>query len=378
MNGKQMTVIGGGLLGAAIAFGAVKSGLKVRMLDETDSSFRASRGNFGLVWLHGKGVNMPDYVRWTHQGVVLWQELQDELFDLTGIDVGLQQPGGFWLGFSDKEVEKREESLGRIKTQGFEVPYQMMDRTELRQYLPGLGDAVVGGSFCPLDGQANPLLLLRAFHAALKMSGADIINGVRIEKIEYEKANNSFVCHSADKQSWQSDRIVLAAGLGNEALATQVGLYAPSKPVRGQVLITERLEPFLEFPTNKCRQTKEGSVQLGSTAEDVGLDDGTTTDKIEWLASRAVDTFPALSDARLLRAWGALRPLTPDGYPIYQESETCPGAYVVSSHSGVTLAASHCYILGPWTSGLTQTPLGFTSFKGERFLNPKAKFSHGY
>ncbi|MGV0820308.1 hypothetical protein [Martelella sp. AMO21009] len=75
--------------------------------------------------------------------------------------------------------------------------------------------------------------------------------------------------------------------VGNATLAPQVGLLAPIKPTRGQVLITERLKPFLDYPTNKCRQTKEGSVQLGSTAEDVGYDDGTSADKIEWLARRA-------------------------------------------------------------------------------------------
>ena len=170
----------------------------------------------------------------------------------------------------------------------------------------------------------------------------------------------------------------LAAGLGNAALAPQIGVHAPVMPTRGQVLITERLKPFLDYPTNKCRQTKEGSVQLGSTADDVGYDDGTSTDKIEWLATRAIETFPVLKQARLVRAWGALRPLTPDGYPIYQESESCPGAYVVSSHSGVTLAASHCYLLGPWTSGLTQTPPEFKSFRGERFLDPNASFSNDY
>ena len=85
--------------------------------------------------------------------------------------------------------------------------------------------------------------------------------------------------------------------------AAQVGLCAPVSSTRGQVLITERLKPFLNYPTNKARQTGEGSVQIGSTSEDVGLDDGTTTEKIEWLARRAVATFPALARARLVRAW---------------------------------------------------------------------------
>ena len=378
MSKPQMIVVGGGLLGAAVAYGAARASTNVCVLDQGDSAFRASRGNFGLVWLHGKGKTSPDYVRWTKEGLRLWPELQDELMELTGVDAGLQQPGGFWLGFNEKDVEARAVALDKINQDGGDVPFQMMGRAELKQYLPGLGDAVVGGSFCPLDGQANPLMLLRALHAALKAKGVDIVSGVDVVKVEYDSAAGTFEAFGRDGQRWKGNRLVLAAGLGNAALAPQIGVHAPVMPTRGQVLITERLKPFLDYPTNKCRQTKEGSVQLGSTADDVGYDDGTSTDKIEWLATRAIETFPVLKQARLVRAWGALRPLTPDGYPIYQESESCPGAYVISSHSGVTLAASHCYLLGPWTSGLTQTPPEFKSFRGERFLDPNASFSNDY
>lgn len=377
MTSPQLTVVGGGLLGAAIAYGAVREGARVRVLDQDDGAFRASRGNFGLVWIHGKGTTMPDYVQWTRQGLRLWPQLQDELLELTGVDSGLQQPGGFWLGFSEADVEKRAEALDKVNRNGGDVPFRMMDRAELKQYLPGLGEAVVGGSFCPLDGHANPLMLLRALHSALKLKGAEVINGVSVAAIRCDD-NGTFEAIAEDGQSWKSDRIVLAAGLGNADLATQVGVHAPIKPTRGQVLITERLQPFLDYPTNKCRQTKEGTVQLGSTAEYVGFDDGTSTDKIEWLARRAIETFPPLARARLVRAWGALRPLTPDGYPIYQESQSFPGAYVVTSHSGVTLAASHCYVLGPWVSGFIEDPPEFKSFRGERFLDSNAVFSNGY
>ncbi len=378
MSTAQLTVVGGGLLGAAIAYGAAREGKSVRVLDQDDGAFRASRGNFGLVWIHGKGSNKPEYVQWTRRGLALWPEFQQELLELTGVDAGLQQPGGFWLGFSEKDIEARARTLEKINAEGGDVPYKIMDHAELRHYLPGLGETVVGGTFCPLDGQANPLMLLRALHAALHLKGAEIISDVDVVSVTRNKGNGTFCAIARDGQRWDSDRIVLAAGLGNASLAHQVGLHAPIKPTRGQVLITERLEPFLNYPTNKCRQTKEGTVQIGSTGEQVGFDDGTTPDKIEWLAQRAVETFPALSRARLVRAWGALRPLSPDGFPIYQESTSCPGAYVVSSHSGVTLAAAHCYVLGQWTSGLIQAPAEFTAFRGERFFDPNASFSNGY
>jgi glycine/D-amino acid oxidase-like deaminating enzyme len=373
-----MIVVGGGLVGAAIAYGAAREGLTVQVLDQGDNAFRASRGNFGLVWVSSKGAGMHRYAAWSRDALKLWPDLQSELLAFAGVDAGLRQAGGFWLGFSDKEVQARAKLLDGINSAVGGIPYKMMEPSELRQVLPGLGSAVAGGSFCELDGDANPLMLLHGLHAALQRKGADVINGVDVVELRYDATNGLFDVSAADGQRWQAERLVLAAGLGNAKLAPQVGLHAPVKPSRGQVLITERLQPFLRYPMNKLRQTIDGTVQIGSSTEDVGFDDGTTADVIEWQARRAVATFPALARARLVRAWGALRPLAPDGYPIYQESETCPGAFVATSHSGVSLAAAHCFVIGPWTAGLTQTPPDFADFRGERFLDPTKSFSNAH
>ena len=59
------------------------------------------------------------------------------------------------------------------------------------------------------------------------------------------------------------------------------------------------------------------------------------------IAARAVRVFPHLERARVVRAWGALRIMTPDNYPIYAQSQRHPGAFAATCHSGVTLAAAH-------------------------------------
>jgi glycine/D-amino acid oxidase-like deaminating enzyme len=58
-------VIGGGLVGSAIAWGLRREGLSVALLDEGDAAYRASRGNFGLIWVQSKGLGAPWYQRWT-------------------------------------------------------------------------------------------------------------------------------------------------------------------------------------------------------------------------------------------------------------------------------------------------------------------------
>ena len=149
----------------------------------------------------------------------------------------------------------------------------------------------------------------------------------------------------------EAERVVLAAGLGNARLGPMVGLDAPIAPLRGQILVTEKPAPFLDYPTLVARQTREGSVLLGDSAENVGLNDGVRRDVMSDIAQRAQNAFPLLANARIVRAWGALRIMTPDGLPVYEESQTHPGAFIAICHSGVTLAAAHADVLAPWMAG---------------------------
>ncbi len=86
---------------------------------------------------------------------------------------------------------------------------------------------------------------------------------------------------------------------------------------------------------------------IGDSQRDRGLDDTQDIAVLAAMASRAVRAFPFLREARVNRAWAALRVMSPDGFPIYSQSTTCPGAYVVTCHSGVTLAAVHALALAP-------------------------------
>ena len=377
MNTEEMIVVGGGVVGAAIAFGAARAGASVTLLDQGDVAHRASRGNFGLVWVHSKGDGFPRYARWCRDAVGLWPALADELRELTDVDVDLRQPGGFWIGFNETEMEARAAMLARIKNAGADVPYEMLDYAALKSRLPAIGPKVAGGSFCPLDGQVNPLKLLHALHAGLLALGVRVISNVDVDQVRQQAAGD-FELRSVEGATWRAGRVVLAAGLGNAHLARQVGLHAPVSPNRGQVLITERLKPFLAYPTNKARQTNEGTVQLGFSVEDVGLDDSTTVSATEAIAKRAVTTFPVLREARLVRAWGALRVMTPDGTPIYQESATAPGVFVATSHSGISLAAMHAYVVGPWMAGLASAPDAIDAFAGDRYLNANMDVAHAH
>ncbi|RYF60075.1 MAG: FAD-binding oxidoreductase, partial [Comamonadaceae bacterium] len=103
----------------------------------------------------------------------------------------------------------------------------------------------------------------------------------------------------------------------------------------------------------------------------------TRTDVLARIAQRAIICFPQLAGLNLIRSWAALRVMSPDGFPIYQESSTHPGAFVATCHSGVTLAAAHALRLAPWIAG-GHKPAALDVFAGDRFLDPNREFNNGH
>jgi octopine oxidase subunit B len=357
-------VAGGGLVGSSIAYGLARQQYKVAVLDGGDRSFRASRGNFGLVWVQGKGANFAPYARWTGQAAGLWPEFVAELANETGIGIDYQRSGGMHFCLSETEWKQRVQEMEKVRqhTDG-SFEYEMLDHKQLKQYIPQISDAVLGASYSAQDGHVNPLYLLHALQQGMDHHGVSYFPNQVIDKIEARQGG--FFAHGSQGVV-SGGKIILCAGLGNRRLGEMLGMDIPVIIDRGQVMITERLQPFLNLPTLQVRQTAEGTVQIGDSHEDVGLDDGTSPSVLKKIAQRAVLMFPFLAQVRLVRAWGALRIMTPDHNPIYQQSVDCPGAFSMTCHSGVTLAAMHAGPVAGWITGSTELDL-INDFSCDRF-----------
>lgn len=357
-------VVGGGLVGLAIAYGLVRQKLRVTVCDEGDRDFRASRGNFGLVWVQGKGVDSAHYAQLTAYSARRWPDYAQRLQRDSGIDLGHVGQGGLSLYLDADELAQKSAAMAALKNHTPGFTYQVLDAAGVRRYLPNVSPEIAGGIFSPQDGHVDPLRTLHALLAAFTTQGGTYLPRSRVDDIAGQ--SGSFSLAIAGRPPLQSARVVLAAGLGNARLAPLVGLYAPVLPVRGQVMITERVAPFLPYPTTSVRQTSVGTVQIGDSQERVGLDDGTLPETLAAMARRAVALFPLLRSAQVVRTWGALRVMTPDGLPLYEESRSHRGAFVATCHSGVTLAAAHSEVVAPWIAG-NDSPTLLETFDAARF-----------
>ena len=282
---------------------------------------------------------MPAYAHWTRQSAALWPDLAAHLRDATGTDVALHQPGGLAFCLSEEEFAEREALIRRMHNESGDIGTRMLSREEVRAMVPEVGDAVTGASFCPIDGHANPLHLLKALHQPM-----DYRPGRRVVRID---ARPNLFTVQTGSETYVAPRVVIAAGLGSRDLAPMVGLHMPVSPLQGQIIVTERVRPLIDYPTHLLRQTAEGTVMLGDSHEDVGFDITTRIAVLKKIADRNTRIFPSLKDASIIRMWAALRVMSPDGLPIYEHSERFPGAFAATCHSGVTLAGAHALALAP-------------------------------
>ena len=368
MKHYDIVVVGGGVVGLASAYGLVKRRLHIAVLDEADVAFRASRSNFGLVWFQGKGLGNPSYVHLLALSTNRWAHFARELRESSGVDPDYHQQGGLSLCVGEAAAEKRRAHIDALRKQSGTDGYrcEFLTRAELEQLFAPLrlSDEVRTASYCEADGHVNPLYLLLALQKQFVALGGHYHGAHTVHDV-VPVSSGGFVLNT-DRGYIGCDRLLLAAGLGVSKLARKIGLDVPIRPERGQIIVTQRTKPLFPLPMNGFRQTQEGSILLGYSKEDVGLDDSTSVTVTARIANNALKSFPQLASLRVVRTWAGLRTQSPDSYPIYAASRECPGAYAVICHSGITLTAAHAEVIPQWLLD-GSTPPSIRDFGLERF-----------
>lgn len=330
----EIVVIGGGAIGAAVAFYLAKAGRRVTLVERAGLAREASGANVGLVTLFSAySFDEPDpgpLHALTRASMEAYATLGEEI----GIDIEYERCGG--VVFADSE-----ESLAPIRRayEGYRkygVPVDWLDPDGVRACEPAFySDRILGGVFCPLNGQVNPLMLTRALARGAVRLGATIQCQTSVHGIMCREGRVQAVQTSAGEIPCEF--VVNAAGAWAADIGTLVGVRVPVSPARGQILLTEAVPRFIHRVVSgaepSARQTRRGNVIVGSTVESAGFDKGVTTDTIHHFARDVVPYFPRLRGLNVLRTWAGLRPASPDNKPIIQLLEEPRGFCLATGHS---------------------------------------------
>ena len=343
LQSADFAVVGAGVVGASIAYGLLKRGHSVIVLDGERNDPRASGANFGLVWVQGKGPNVPAYQTLTRTSSDAWPEFARELAEQAKDEDGTlayQRDGGLTFTFGEDGFQERKNLLNRLHNErgagGDDI--EMISRADIQKLLPDfeLGEEVSGASFCWRDGCVNPLRLHALLLQAIQQLKGKVLLGAKVRACA--RTGGAVWTLSTDQGDVFADHVVMAAGLGSRDLARQLDLDVPVIPQRGQVIVSQRMPMVLGLPVSTLRQTADGTFMVGATKEDVDFDEGTTLSAAGKLARNALRITPMLRNINVVRHWAGLRVMTPDGAPIYDFKEAASAA---ACHSGITLAPVH-------------------------------------
>lgn len=150
-NVADVVIIGGGVNGCAAAYYLAKSGTRsVIVLEATNSiGHGGSSRNGGGVRQSGRDVRELPYAMYGIRN--LWPTLSEEL----GVDTEYTQKGNLRMGKTPEHMKKLESLANSAQSVGLDV--RMIDQKEVKEICPYLSDEVIGASWCPTDGHANPL-----------------------------------------------------------------------------------------------------------------------------------------------------------------------------------------------------------------------------
>ena len=342
LQSSDVVVIGGGAIGTAIAYYLAKAGKSVTLVERRGVGQEASGANVGLVTLFsGHSFDEPDpgpVYELTRASVDAYATLGEEL----GVDIEYEQCGGVVFAHSEDKLAVIKRACEGYRRHG--VPVDWLDARGVRDCEPAFySDRILGGAFCPLNGQVNPLMLCRAFAHGARRHGVRIMLGAAVQNVYH--GNGRVRAVRTSEGDIPCEFVVNAAGAWAAEVGDMVGLRLPVAPARGQILLTEPVPRFIRRVVSgaepSARQTRRGNVIIGSTVEDAGFDKRVTTDTIAEFARGVLPSFPRLSGLSVIRTWAGLRPATPDHKPIIELMDEPAGLCLAVGHSrrGICYAA---------------------------------------
>jgi glycine oxidase len=365
----DVVVVGGGVIGLAIAWRAAQRGLTVTVLDPTPGMGASHHGAGMLAPVTEVHYGEEDLLRLNLASATRYPSFVAELEDASGTPVGYRTTGTLAVAFDtdDKaaldDLHDYQSSLG--------LRSQPVTARECRQLEPYLSTAIRGGLLVEGDHQVDPRRLVTALLVACTRTGVD----VRQVPARHLRVEGDRVVGVDDINAGS---IVLAAGCWSAELRGLPGhAVSPVRPVKGQIL---RLRDDVEHPTLQRNvralvrgrpiylvPRADGEIVVGATSEEKGFDTRLTVEGTGDLLADARELLPRVSEIELVEASVGLRPGSPDNAPMIGAG-ALPGLVVATGHyrNGILLAPITAdAVVELITSGAL--PAGFDRFDPCRF-----------
>ncbi len=337
----NIVIIGGGVMGASTAYHLALRGEKNIVLLEKEAFFgqgATGRCAGGVRYQFATEVN----IRLSKESLPMLERLEEE----TGQPADYRQCG--YLMFLTREAGAEVFKRNIALQNSLGIPSVWLTGDEVRRRVPIMAlDDVLGGSYCHLDGLADPNSVVMAYMGAAARLGVQALTGVEVIGIDTHGAEVRKVL--TDQGAIATGTVVNAAGPWAGLIGQMAGVNLPIEAVRRQILTTSPLPeipsdfPFVIDFERSLYFHREGEgllTGMSNPHEPSGFDQSVDPDWELIAMEAAIERLPLLEKAGMASHWAGLYENTPDKHPIYGKTPV-DGFFVVGGFSG------HGFMHGP-------------------------------
>ncbi|MEN5033610.1 cyanide-forming glycine dehydrogenase subunit HcnC [Pseudomonas sp. TWI929] len=400
----DIVIAGGGVIGASCAYQLSRRGnLRIALIDAKRPG-NATRASAGGLWAIGESVGlgcgviffrmMSSRAKREAQGAsvavdattphilpqcffdfalqsnALYPQLHQELIERHGMDFKFERTGLKYIIQDEEDQLYAKHIVSHIPHLADQVRW--LGQRELRETEPAVTTQAKGALEFLCDHQVSPFRLGDAYLEAARQNGVDLYLNTNVTGVMHIGDRVKGV-HTDTAGDIHCQSLINAAGAWAADLSKwATGKAIPVKPVKGQIVLTERMPKLLNgcLTTSDCylAQKDNGEILIGSTTEDKGFDVSNTFPEISTLVQGAVRCLPELAKVNLKRTWAGLRPGSPDELPILGPVSGVEGYFNACGHfrTGILTSAITGVMLDKVIHNET-LPLDISPFLASRF-----------
>jgi glycine/D-amino acid oxidase-like deaminating enzyme len=365
----KAVVVGAGVIGTNIAYKLAQSGAETVLVEAGTPGAGASATSYA--WLNSNNVDHPQYHPLRVLGMAAYRDLTREL----GSGAWLHEIGNVHVAFTDTAAEALRAKVARKQAQGY--PAELLSAGEMTQVEPALAqlpEKPAAVAYYPAEGYVDTATLIGELLFAFRELGGTIIRARAEELLRDADGRVTGVRTSAGEIT--ADEVVLCTGSTTDLLSG-AGVRLSLRGDVGASVITGplpvRLSSLIHFPDLSVRPDGNARMVLRSKDMDERVD--TTTMSLDEAAvaeltarARALLGLDGI-DIGIEEVRVSFRPRPPDGFPIVGPVPGIPGAYLVCTHSGVTVGAIVGRLVARELVAGTVEPL-LAAFRADRAITP--------
>lgn len=366
----DVALIGGGVIGCAIAWRLASAGLKTVVIERNELGMEASFAAGGMLAAQAESDPAARLFPLALTSRNAYPQFVHDLEEASSTSVAYRNEGTLVLSLRSEDDERLESDYAAQTEAGLDV--ELLTDREVLDLEPSINSSVRFALRFPGDHQVDNRLLVRALEQAARKAGAEFRLGTEV--LEVCASDGKVRSISTSSGSIVTKNAVIAAGCwsGKLTLPSTLLSSAGVGPVRGQMMAFSAPDSILRSVLYSMRgyviPRSTGLIIAGSTTEYAGFTKATTEAGLTTIESAASEILPTLSNRPIVERWAGLRPGTADDLPVLGEDPIIKGLYYATGHyrNGILLTPITAQVITELIlNGRTSTDI--SSFSITRF-----------